>query len=313
MKTASNRSNANANTKRNIKRKIKRKRKTRSRRRVHGGDTYAAENYNYRNLCRRTLDIIDGHIHTAHVEAQEAAQAAAEVAQIANDALAAQAAAEAAQAAAEAAEAAEEAAAEAAEAAEEAIDKMFWDVVTKSDAEATEPELTRVAATRARALADRARIKATTISSTVETVRNIATDLFNKNIIVIDRSTRTIAKSDESAFLAQNNPHDINLQEAALLDHIEAVSAHNVSLFAKETNQTMADKLNDLISEELDTHDAAAQAERDATALENAATVAEQVASEHKANRHIWRNSTGKKHRTGRGRGQLVVEDQKTN
>jgi hypothetical protein len=65
----------------------------------------------------------------------------------------------------------------------------------------------------------------------------------------------------------------------------------------------MADKLNDLISEELDTHDAAAQAERDATALENAATVAEQVASEHKANRHIWRNSTGKKHRTGRGRG----------
>jgi hypothetical protein len=143
---------------------------------VHG-DTYAAENYNYRNLCRRTLDIIDGHIHTAHVEAQEAASRSRSRANSKRRTRSKPQ--QKPPAAAEAAEAAEEAAAEAAEAAEEAIDKMFWDVVTKSDAEATEPELTRVAATRARALADRARIKATTISSTVETVRNI-TDLFNK-------------------------------------------------------------------------------------------------------------------------------------
>jgi DUF4097 and DUF4098 domain-containing protein YvlB len=172
-------------------------------------------------------------------------------------------------------EAAEEAAAEAAEAAEEAIDKMFWDVVTKSDAEATEPELTRVAATRARALADRARIKTTTISSTVETVRNIPPIYSTKHNRhrPLNKNYRKIRRVRISC---AEQPHDINLQKA-LLDHIEAVSAH-VSLFI-ETNQTMADKLNDLISED-STHDAV-QAERD-TALENAATVAEQVASDTK-------------------------------
>lgn len=275
MKTSSNRSKSNTNT--NIKQK--RKPRSRRRRRVYGGDEHAAENSNYRNLCRRTLDLVADHIHAAHVAAHAATEAAAQAAEIANNALAAQAAAE-------------------------EIDEMNWEDVTDEDAAAAEPEAIRLAATRARALATDVRVAATTASGAVATVRIIANDLYAQSIPIIERAAMFAEASNIASNNAQTNPEDRNLQLIALEYHREATASHDVAFYARYVNSYLLDRINILINIELATQEHAAQTDRDATALENAATVAEQTAAEHAANRHIWRNSKGgKKSRTRTGRG----------